>query len=274
MNRRENHPSSVHPFWRRQLTRREVIFWTMSILGFLWLTLSMVFEPGLLGAVIHLVVGWFYFIRRMLPFVQVNAVIGFASLLALVVVMVVLHRVITGLRSNNGGNHRWFIRHTMAIITLTLALFGAAIAGTAVGHQAAWLRREPWLHHSRGDMRMLSHAHSLCTALKAWAGDHDGQYPSSLQQLSPYYMNQDAFIKSSFWVATPGGEPEPLVYLGGTLRESDSRDLPLLISPRPFGSGRMLLACGDGSARAVSPEIYRQAMADWRFQTAEFPHPK
>jgi hypothetical protein len=274
MNRLEKNQNSVPRFWRHQITPLKAILWTMSILGFLWLTLSMVFEPGLLGAVIHLVVGWFYFIRRILPLVQLNAGIMNSAMLALFVVIVVLHRVITGLHSKNPCDHRWFIRHTMAIITLTLALFGAAIAVTAVGHQSAWLRREPLLFQSRGDMRMLSNAHSLCIALKAWAGDHDGQYPSSLQQLSPHYLNQDAFTKSIFWSATPDGEPEPLVYLGGTLRESDSRDLPLLVSPRPFGSGRYLLARGDGAARAVSPELYRQSMENWHAQTAEFLQPK
>ena len=128
--------------------------------------------------------------------------------------------------------------------------------------------------YSGMDRLMLSRTVSLCDLLNVWAEDHDGRYPSSLRQLVPSLIDEEDAIKSFSWSATPGGEAEPLVYLGGFLTTSDPDTLPLIVSPRPFIDGRYLLARKDMTARAVSPEVYHQAMADWRAHSAKLPLPR
>ena len=261
-------PGHLPPFWRRTLTPSGMVFGTIGVLAVLYLGLIIAFKPGLLGAVVHLLAGWFLFIWRVLPLVQLNPSLVISSLISLAVAMWFLHRAVVGLCSRSGAKPKWTIRHTLSLTTLILVLFGAAIAVTGVGHQMAWLKRGPLSYDFKNDKRVLMIARDLCAVLEGWANDHDGQYPLTLQQLVPMYMDEEVFFNYCSWSAFSDGEAEPLVYLGGLLTASAPGNLPLLVSPRPFASGRYLVARKNGSVRAVSPEVYQQAMADWRSHLA------
>ena len=275
----EIHQKRAVDLWLEELRRIfhrlvPITLWTIGIVLLPVVIFSLVFNPAFKGAVVHLVVGWFYFIRRVLPLVQVNPGLILSSLFSLGLAMWLLHRAICGFCLKSGTNTQWTFKHTLAVTTLILVLFGAAIASTGVGHQLAWLKREPMASYSGMDRLMLSRTVSLCDLLNVWAEDHDGRYPSSLRQLVPSLIDEEDAIKSFSWSATPGGEAEPLVYLGGFLTTSDPDTLPLIVSPRPFIDGRYLLARKDMTARAVSPEVYQQAMADWRAHSAKLPLPR
>ena len=261
-------PGLLPPFWRRTLTPSGMVFGTIGVLAVLYLGLIIAFKPGLLGAVVHLLAGWFLFIWRELPLVQVNPSLAFSSLMSLAVAMWLLHRAVSGLCLRSGAKTKWAIRHTLAVTTLSLVLFGAAIAVTGVGHQMAWLKRGPLSYYFKNDRRVLMRARDLCAVLEGWANDHDGQYPLTLQQLVPMYMDEEVFFNYCSWSAFSDGEAEPLVYLGGFLTTSDPDNLPVIVSPRPSASGEYLLARKDKSSGAVSPEVYQQAMADWRAHLA------
>ena len=232
---------------------------------------SMVFNPAFKGAVVHLVVGWFYFIRRVLPLVQVNPGLILSSLFSLGLAVWLLHRVVYGFCLKSGTNTQWTFKHTLAVTTLILVLFGSAIAGTGVGHQIAWLKREPMASYSGQDSLRLSRVGKLCILLNEWAEDHDGRYPESLKQLVPSLVDEEDAFRSFYWSPWNSQLAETLVYLGGNLTISDPDTLPLIVSPRPFVDGRYLLARKDTTARAVSPEVYQQAMADWRAHFAKLP---
>ena len=263
-------PRLLPPFWRRMLTPLWVVIRRICVLViiFMVMVLAATLDPMILTAVVHLVVGWFLFIWRELPLVQVNPSLAFSLLMSLGVAMWLLHRAVSGLCLRSGAKPKWAIRHTLAVTTLILVLFGAAIVGTGVGHQVALLKRDPMTSDSVEDGRRFSTAVNLCTLLSVWAEDHDGRYPLSLQQLVPSLMDEEDAIKSFSWSAALGGEAEPLVYLGGFLTTGDPDNLPLIVSPRPSASGEYLLARKDMSARPVSPEVYQQAMADWRAHLA------
>ena len=263
-------PGHLPPFWQRMLTPLWVVIRRvcMLVIVFMVMALTATIDPMILTAVVHLVVGWFMFIWRELPLVQVNPSLAFSSLMSLAVAMWLLHRAVSGLCLRSGAKTKWAIRHTLAVTTLSLVLFGAAIAVTGVGHQMAWLKREPLSYDFKNDRRVLMRARDLCAVLEGWANDHDGQYPLTLQQLVPMYMDEEVFFNYCSWSAFSDGEAEPLVYLGGLLTASAPGNLPLLVSPRPFASGRYLVARKNGSVRAVSPEVYQQAMADWRSHLA------
>ena len=261
-------PVLLPPFWRRMLTPLWIIIWTIGVLAVPFMVLTIAFEPGLPGAVVHLLAGWFLFIWRVLPLVQLNPSLVISSLISLAVAMWFLHRAVVGLCSRSGAKPKWTIRHTLSLTTLILVLFGAAIAVTGVGHQMAWLKRGPLSYDFKNDRRVLMRARDLCAVLEGWANDHDGQYPLTLQQLVPMYMDEEVFFNYCSWSAFSDGEAEPLVYLGGFLTTSDPDNLPVIVSPRPSASGEYLLARKDKSSGAVSPEVYQQAMADWRAHLA------
>ena len=261
-------PGHLPPFWRRTLTPSGMVFGTIGVLAVPFMVLTIAFEPGLPGAVVHLLAGWFLFIWRVLPLVQVNPSLAFSSLMSLAFAMWFLHRAVSGLCLRSGAKTKWAIRHTLAVTTLSLVLCGAAIAVTGVGHQIAWLKQGPLSYDFKNDRRVLMRARNLCAVLKEWADDHNGQYPLTLQQLVPKYMDEESFFDYYSWSAVSDGEAEPLVYLGGFLTTSDPDNLPLIVSPRPSASGEYLLARKDMSARPVSPEVYQQAMAGWRSHLA------
>jgi hypothetical protein len=240
----------------------------------LFLILLILINPAFRGAAKHLLMGWFYFIRRVTPSVEVNFGLVFSSLLALGLSVWLLHRAVSGGCLKYGQIAKWNFGHTLAITALTLVLFGAAIAGTGIGHQFAWLGREPMVSYSGQDRRKLGAASSLCEMLNAWAAEHEGRYPSSLRQFAPKYEEPEVIAKLSSWSAGLGHPSEPLVFLGDSLTASDPGNLPLIVSPRPFVDGRYLLALKDESVRAVSPEVYQQAMADWRAHSTRIRVPK
>ena len=246
-----------------------VVYWTIA-----GVVLSFLFSFFVhFIAVFHLLTGWLLFVWRMLPFIQLNPGMIVSFLLSLGVAVWLLHLAVTGICFKTGRKAPWPLKNTVAVTTLVLVLFGAAIVGTGIGHQIAWMNQERVLTVAGSnkiyEKSKRSFTHNVWGVLKQWADAHGGHYPSSLHELVPNYIDDlKTFSQLYFWSPVRSGPYEPWIYLGASLTTSDPGHLPLLVSPRPFYSGQYVVCRINGSVTSETPENYRKAMADWRAYTA------
>jgi hypothetical protein len=133
--------------------------WAIGIGVFLVFTILMLGLPGHLALL--LIAGWFLFLRRTLPEVQLDvAALAFGGL-CLALLVVGLHRfcgwfyresqeskIVGGLEVSAPSTVRsWPVRWTLASVFLLLLMFTAGMAATGIAHQVGWLMsgREPLL---------------------------------------------------------------------------------------------------------------------------------
>jgi hypothetical protein len=263
----QEQPLSEAPPVKRRFGR--VVLRTIGVLFFLIVFGFFFANQVPLDLAFHLLVGWLRFLWKMLPLMQINTGLILSSVLASGVALWLLHRVVMVLRANRGGNSRWTIRQTVAIAALILMLFGAVLAGTGMGYQFVWLKQD-WELTTAGtraiyEKSKVSFARNVWTVLKEWAEAHNGRYPASLHELMPEYIDDaKTFSWVYFWSPVHSGPHEPWIYLGESLTTAAPGHLPLLVSPRPFFSGRYAVCRNDGSVASETPENYRKALADWR----------
>lgn len=117
-----------------------------------WLTLCVIFAflPELVGitfpiqSLFYLVLGWFPFLKRVIPLMTIS-VSGLVTALLLFILMVIVIQllgvmIIRRLQSHNAtiSQKRWQVRWTFALIVLVVISFTGGFAVVGVAHQTSW----------------------------------------------------------------------------------------------------------------------------------------
>lgn len=107
--------------------------------------------------------------------------------------------------------------------------------------------------------KLISNGREVVLALKLYAGDHDGRYPATLQELitSGTLTNAELLTLAS----TPTGEKKPWLY-DKTLTDTSPGICMVLAAPFTTGAGgkqTRIVVRNDGSAESISEEDFQRA---------------
>lgn len=254
--------------WKKLLIRLGLLIWiallAVFFLGLLALTVTTFY---LVEAPFHLLFGWILFLWSSLSQMAVRWEMIISALIALAVAMAVLHLASRWLMARFGGSGTWTVRSTSAVAVVVMVLFAASFVATGIGHQVVWLGREKRVQHNGvGVFTQQGHkARQLVVGAQAYADEHDGHFPSTLEELAPDILDADALERLKFFQPPSRAEAEPWLYLGAGMTNDMPAHLPLVVSPRPFGNkSRYIVVRVDGTTQSVDQQEYHQLMEEWR----------
>ena len=104
---------------------------------------------------------------------------------------------------------------------------------------------------------------TIFLAVKMYAGDHDGRFPSSLRELVPQYLSEDDF-ENSAWLDTKSLRRYEWLYFPGAT-ETSSSDTIILASPGIGGkrpSEYRVVIRADGSGSVLFEKRFRELRPD------------
>lgn len=205
-----------------------------------------------------LLFGWIRYAKRVLPQIGVDWELLGCGLAALVLAVLVSHRFLRWFARQEGTSlpPPWPFRGTLALTALLLSLFGASIAMTGIVHQGIWAMRseEDLVRSTFGQSYQLGNsrqAQSLFRDIDNFATEHGGRYPPAIT-LDTTDRHPDEFQRMRFWkedIKLPG---EPWLYLvGGRPADEVLSAEPVLVQPRPYEDGQVVVVWGSGAADRV-----------------------
>ncbi len=154
--------------------------------------------------------------------------------------------------------------HSLAVVIAALMLFASACASIATVHHLVWLPRVEWVNDGLQSNRSKNYVRHLIMALQLYAGDHDGDYPPSLDVLvAGQYLENSEARQRTLWMQRRDGSRVPWTYLPG-LANNDPLDLPVILSPGPVHTGKYIIAKNDGSVSIESESVYLQCLEAYR----------
>lgn len=264
------------PLWRRVLSRMSIVHWILAGIFGLFLhgcvMVTAANDPYVFQIPYRLLVGWWRYVHQVLPGVEVSWEVIIPALLALVVAMTVLHIVARWVMARMEKSEGWTLKSTVAVTALLLVLSAAAIAGTSIGHQMAWLGRSKLTEDTSwsNGARMRFYGRQLVRQAYEYVSDHDGRFPPLLDQRASTVRDPFSSKPLKGFLSHPNAEPESWTYLGAAMDEQMPTHLPLIVSPRlvhprPVGSkGMYLVADVGGDAKFVDQATYQKLMDEWR----------
>ncbi len=214
----------------------------------------------LLQLPVHLLIGWMFYLVRVVPQTEMNVELLLCSLGALVLGMIGLQWLMSRLRAPLCWPWRW----TLTWCGMLVVMFSTSIAAVGIVHQTGWLFRLPGWIEMAGvgpHMKAMNNARQVVIAARQYASAHDGKFPEVCAEMMPEIVSDSRI----FWATVDRGMPlEPLVYAGAGLRDTDYGDLPLVWSSRPSSNGWRVIARLDGSAEVVREEKFQEMLASRR----------
>jgi hypothetical protein len=142
-------------------------------------------------------------------------------------------------------------------VALTLLLFANATALTGIFHQVGWLfgKHTTLVYDSSRatDNAAGQTARGIYLGVLNYAGDHDGRFPESLDQLVPDYLDNSKPFEYRV-LGLDGGESgrRRFVYVPGLPNTSDASAI-VIYTPVPAYRNHMAVYA-DGSVRTVTAE--------------------
>ncbi len=242
------------------------IFWAQGFRRLVLIGLCLFVVLLVLGSVpywmlqlpFHVLLGWFFFMKSHLSAATLDWTRCLTSLLVLLVAVLCLHGLIFSWRKRlQPVAPPWRWRSSLALIFVSLALAVAAIVFVGGIRQTAWLREDSFTESQGAPsrMRFASQARTIMMTARQYAAEHDGKYPDDLITLAEWAIRelQDDRIKHYLlFQASPASTPEPWLYFGRGLTDSDPGDTLVIASPHPV-KGRRIAGHLDGAV-SVLPE--------------------
>lgn len=116
---------------------------------------------------------------------------------------------------------------------------------------------------ARSHHRMMSNARQLVGALQAYAGDHGGAYPDSLQDLSPDTLSESDLnrLLTEGSIDSPTGEAW---ILRSDLTTSAPSTAVLIFAATPDASGEHVAGLNDGSLTTLGAEEAARLLEEQR----------
>ncbi|HSJ04048.1 MAG TPA: hypothetical protein VK956_16405, partial [Verrucomicrobium sp.] len=228
--------------------------------------------PGAIA--LGLLTGWYRHFVGAAPMLvpEWKGAAGLASLLA--VTFLALHLILRSFGNKLEDRRGWPLSRTVSLMGMALILFATTCASVGILHHTAWMFGGKATHDvSRGIVtHAMSNVRQLATAVHIYAQDHDGRYPEELGALVKDEILEPQSLPRLNKTNLPGEVSIPFIYLTG-LKDSDAADLPMFVTPFPYGSGRYIVAYNDRSVVLVSPEKYAADLQRWREHRAGQPPP-
>ena len=196
---------------------KRLVKWTLIVVAILFVLLfALGGNPWLIEMVFRLVVGWFRFLKNIVPKIGVSGD-GVAMLaVCLVLAGAIGHGFCRWLWRSTGHEVPWRPRWTIAGLAVVVLMFAAGMAFTGVAHQTGWLIRspEPLTRTDGGNERNASS--SLKTIASAQADfrsndrDENGQADFLCADIAGLY-------------ATKGKEGQPIRLIEPSIALADDR---------------------------------------------------
>jgi hypothetical protein len=148
----------------------------LGCLGAVWI-------PDLVG---NLVVGWAFYLYRVVPQVRVSWPGVLTGGACLVLLAFGLHRFLRWLHGQRPAARPWPARWTGTVLALVVLMFAAGIAGVGIAHQTAWLVTSPEPIIGSGFREMvaatmqMNNFHQLATALHNYQENHGRLPPAAV----------------------------------------------------------------------------------------------
>lgn len=219
---------------------------------------------GVIQAAGHVLLGWLFFSRRVLPQVQVNWGGVWMAAACLVGVLVLTQTLARWLISS------WRPRYTLISVAIVLLMFIAGTAATGIAHQTAWLANsdQPMFvyggrsRETANRIKCRSNVGELAKAARIHAQEHAGRFPDTLGQLvqddewNSLYVCPSGTCES-IPRETPLAEKARLIdagqtsygYLGRGLTLPLPDDTPIIVEPAVNHAGEGLnIGFADGTA--------------------------
>jgi hypothetical protein len=139
-----------------------------------------------------LLVGWAFFLARVVPALHINIeglLVALVCLLGLVGGLQSFMQRLMSRRSTLAGAQitRWRFRWTLGILGLVIMMFVAGISAVGIVHQAGWLAQSPQPIFKRDSFRLAAaritsnnNAHQMALAAYSYADDHNTFPPGAL----------------------------------------------------------------------------------------------
>lgn len=232
------------------------------VIGFVLLGLLAGFGIWTVEAGWALASGWATYPYKILPQVSYNVEMILCGLVALGLALYLAHRFLKWIAEHvKALPSPWSFKYTSCLSFLLLAMFGTSIAMTGIVHQTAWLATSGEIKRNRSasiTTLQISDARSIASFAIYWGADNPGDrdtFPDSLTDL----LEDEDFEQNNLLCRFSKGEREPWLYPGAG-KPYGSEVFPLIISPRPNNTGRIVVAFSDMSVKAFSanelpPEI-------------------
>ncbi|MCX6849150.1 MAG: hypothetical protein NTY98_09545 [Verrucomicrobia bacterium] len=243
----------------------KVLKWLLIIVGVLLLLLSvLLFVTNqtlvLLEPPYHLAVGWVPYLWRVMPQVQFNSELLLCSMGALALGMIGMQNLMTRLTASR----RWPWRFTWMWCAVLIVMFCTSIAAIGIVHQTGWLFRLPtWIEWSGmgNQIKAVSNARQVLLSAHQYAKDHDGRLPDTCADMMPEIVTDSRI----FWASVDRDmPPEPLIYAGAGMRDTDDGSLPVVWSAHASSNGRRAIVRLDGHAEIVHEEKFQEMLAALR----------
>lgn len=130
------------------------------------------------------------------------------------------------------------IRSARTFAWLVLSILVALLISSFFPSRTDWPRHNPALHQVKD--------HVL--ACRAYALNHEGAYPPSLDVLYPDYLDDERLL----YAVDEQGTRIPMIYHSG-LKETDFSRMPLIEYPIRFGSTRIVGYVGGQVQEVMDP---------------------
>ena len=205
----------------------------------------------------HLAAGWLFHIGRDLSrpspgwhgLLSPMVLPGTAALVALCG----FHRLALWWRRATGRGEGWRFQHTALAGLLVLLGASAAIALSAVLHEAVWLPQGPVIQSNRSYPRIQANSEARHLGLYLFEYETDkGRLPVSFRELEEHMSLQEMEPRIVSFVDLGHRPPEPFVLLrpGGKLVDGTG---PLLMSPALPERGEFVVLGFNNSVRTLPP---------------------
>lgn len=114
---------------------------------------------------------------------------------------------------------------------------------------------------ARSHHRMMSNARQLMSALKLYAGDHNGSYPDSFEELSPDILSEAELNRLLIEGSIGSASGEAWILQPGLTTSSPSTAV-LIVATTADSSGERVATLNDGSLVSLSATEFDQLMED------------
>lgn len=258
----ESETPPVRLGWSRILTKLvKGVLYTILALFLVVMVIEIVMESiVLLQVPVHLLIGWTFYLVRVVPQTEMNAELLLCSLGALLLAMAGMQWLMSRLFAKG----RWPWRWTLTWCGLLIVMFCTSIAAVGIVHQVGWLFRLPvWIEWSGmgTQMKAVNNAKQVLLAALQHARDHEGRLPDTCAEMMPEIVHDSRI----FWASADRNMPvEPLVYAGAGMHDTDDGNLPVVWTPRPSADGKRVVTRLDGSSQIVGEEEFQTMLASRR----------
>lgn len=266
----ENRPAAESALRREGVRLLRGCLWLIIIVLVLFLVLNILGSLGfLLEIPLRLGAGWAFHLQHTLPEIHWSAGMIVSSVIAVLAAAFSLNFVARQLcPMAPPAKPAWSWSATTGVTLGVAVLFGSAICGAGIVHQAGWLLRTDWITDGYSGRLFgpdTERARQLVVAAKSLSRQ-TSRLPEYLEELQ-YYVEEGDLRPQLVPKSINGEIPEPWIYLGSGLRNDAPDWMPVLAQPRPTKvrqQNMRVVLLFDGTSKAMNEEEYQALLSKWR----------